>query len=75
MNLDTAKKQILELKNRSCHFIYRGSRNQVEEFDGMITKCYSSIFLVKTFDNTIKTYSYNDFIVKNLKIISCKQRY
>lgn len=69
MNLDTAKRLIKERLNIPSKFIYRGIRNQIEEFEGEIIECYPSIFLVKTSNNLIKSFSYNDFIIKNIKII------
>jgi len=73
MNLSNAKKLIFEKVGIPFHFVYKGSRNQIEEFDGIISKCFPSIFLILTTNNTVKSFSYNDYIVKNLKIFSCSQ--
>ena len=70
MNLSTVKKSIMEMLGNHYHFVYRGSRNQVEEFDGIILKCFPSIFLIQLDDGTCKSFSYNDFIIKNIKIQS-----
>ena len=70
MNLDKAKEMVMMKLNIPCKFIYRGSRNQLEEFEGKITNCYSSVFIIRTVDGVTKSFSYNDFIIKNLKIIS-----
>lgn len=70
MNLSTAKQMIYEKVGVPLKFLSIGMRNQVEEFEGVITKCYSSTFLIVTTDSKIKSFSYNDFIIKNLKIIS-----
>ena len=72
MNLDYAKELIKKELGKKLNFIYRGSRNQIEEFEGVIEKCYPSIFIIKTKDNIIKSFTYNDFIIKNLKIITKK---
>lgn len=74
MNLTQIKRYILSKKNQYYHFIYKGPRNQIEEFDGIITDCFPSIFIVVTKDNVTKSFSYNDFIVKNIKIISCDEK-
>ena len=68
MNLDTVRKSINDKIGKRYHFIYKGSRNQVEEFDGIITKCFSSVFLIELDDGSYKSFSYNDFIIKNIKI-------
>ena len=70
MNLNMIKNMIQEKMNLPCRFIYRGPRNQTEEFEGTIVKCFPSIFVVLTTDNVTKTFTYNDFIIKNIKIIS-----
>lgn len=70
MNLDSVKKYIYEQKGISHVFLYKGTRNQTEEFLGTIIKCFPSIFIIITNNNVIKSFSYNDFIIKNLKILS-----
>lgn len=72
MNLDKCRKMIYSKMNHLYRFIYRGPRNQIEEFQGKIIKCYPSIFIILTTDNIIKSFSYNDFIIKNIKIYSCE---
>ena len=68
MNLNKAREVIKSYLFKQCRFIYRGSRNQIDEFDGTIVQCYPSIFLIKTSDGTFKSFSYNDFIIRNIKI-------
>ena len=75
MNLNVAREAIREKINQTCFFIYKGPRNQIEEFKGKIIKCFPSVFVVCTTDNVIKSFSYSDFVIKNIKIISCKQNY
>ena len=70
MNLDSVKKYIYEQKDIPHVFLYKGTRNQLEEFSGVIKKCFPAIFIIVTEDNVIKSFSYNDFIIKNLKILS-----
>ena len=72
MNLDTAREIIKDKMNISFSFVYKGPRNQIEKFNGKIVKCFPSVFVIVTEENVTKTFSYNDFIIKNLKIISCK---
>ena len=70
MNLDRARSFIKERINLTFKFIYVGSRNQKEEFVGKIIKCFNSVFVIETTEKVIKTFSYNDFIMNNIKIIS-----
>ena len=69
MNLDTVKNKIKSYLGIHHKFIYRGARNQIEEFEGIIVNCYPHIFIIKTDDNYIKSFTYNDFIIRNIKII------
>ena len=69
MNLDTAKNKVREKMGLHLKFIYRGMRNQIEEFEGVITKCYPSIFIVETDINVIKSFTYSDYIIRNIKMI------
>ena len=69
MNLDIIKGKIREKVGLHLRFIYKGTRNQIEEFEGRIVECYPHIFIVKTDDNIIKSFNYNDYIIRNIKII------
>ena len=70
MNLDRAKEMVNENVGLNLKFIYRGARNQIEEFEGKIIKCYPAIFIIETDNHIIKSFTYNDFIIKNIKFIS-----
>ena len=69
MNLDTAKNKVKSYLGLHYKFIYRGARNQIEEFEGKIIHCYPSIFIIETDNNIIKSFTYNDFIIRNIKIV------
>ena len=70
MNLEKIKKIVKSYMFKKYSFIYKGSRNQIDKFDGVIVQCFPSIFLVKTNKGVLKSFSYNDFIMKNIKIIN-----
>jgi len=70
MNQDTIRKIVKENIGVEHKFLYRGCRNQNEEFFGKIKKCFYSIFLIELSDGSVKSFSYNDFGIKNIKIIS-----
>lgn len=70
MNIDTAKKIIRkEIGVLHC-FKYNGSRNQKEEFYGTIIKAFPAIFIIKLRDGNIRSFSYGDFIINSIKIVS-----
>lgn len=50
-------------------FRYRGSRNQIDEFEGVITKVYPAIFIITLKNKQIKTFSYSDLLINSLEII------
>ena len=70
MNKDRVKEYIVSKKGVYYDFFYRGPRNQSEIFKGKIIKAFPSIFIIKTTDNKIKSFTYNDYIIGNLKIIT-----
>ena len=60
---------IINNKNINHKFRFNGSRNQIDEFDGIINETYNYIFTIKTNKNEIKSFSYNDVLIGNLEII------
>ncbi len=69
MNISKIKNDIETYKVKTIHFKYNGSRNQIEEFDGIIESTYNAIFTIKIEDtNNIKTFTYNDVISESLQI-------
>lgn len=70
MNLANIRKKVMAEIGKKHHFRYRGVRNQIEEFAGIIINCYTSIFIIELEDNSIRSFSYNDFIINNIKILS-----
>ena len=70
MNPNKIKSIIKDNIDIEHRFFYRGYRNQCEEFTGKIIKCYHSVFLIKLFDGSVKSFSYSDFGINNIKIIS-----
>ena len=63
---DELKKEI----GKPLHFKYNGSRNQIEEFDGIIDNLYNYIFTIKIInDSRIKSFTYSDILINNLEII------
>lgn len=70
MNKEILKQKVEQLKGKQYKFVFNGSRNQKEKFQGIIIKTYPSIFLVQTCDRKTRiiSFSYNDVITSNLQI-------
>ena len=69
MILDKVKLEVNSFVGKKCKFIYHGSRNQKEEFYGVIVKTFPSVFIIKTEDGISKSYSYSDILISTLEII------
>ena len=65
--IEKVKRKIEGLKSQKIKFRYNGSRNQIYEFEGEITKCYNFIFLIET-DSISRTYSYADVLIGLLEV-------
>ena len=68
--INKIKEEIENKKGQKLHFRLNGSRNQIEEFDGMITDTYNYIFTIKTISNELKSFTYSDVLIDNLEIMS-----
>ncbi len=64
------KEDILNKKGQVLNFRHNGSRNQVEEFKGVIVETYNYVFTIKTIDEKeeIKSFTYSDILIDNLEI-------
>ena len=69
MNIDKISDKISLYKGKELSFRFNGSRNQIEEFNGMIIDTYPSIFIVKlTTKDILKSFSYSDILIRKLVI-------
>lgn len=70
MNIEKVKLNIKNSVGKKYSFKFNGSRNQVEEFIGVIYKTYNYIFTIINISNNnqIKSFSYNDVLANNLEI-------
>ncbi len=69
MNIQKIRENIKDMKGEQYHFRFRGSRGQVDEFDGIITDTFPGVFLVHSVvDDRVKSYSYSDILIENLII-------
>ena len=70
MNIKYIKEKIEKNKEKNLKFIFKGARNQTEEFYGIIENTYNCIFTVKLTNNCniIKSFSYADVLTNSLEI-------
>ena len=69
MTIDAIKELVKRNKGELKSFIFHGSRNQIDEFQGIITAMYPAVFLIALDDRQIRSFSYSDLLVSNLEII------
>lgn len=56
-------------KDKVFNFRYNGTRNQIEEFKGIIVGIYNNIFTIKTIGKEeLKSFTYSDILIGNLEI-------
>lgn len=67
--MNKIKNKVKENVGIKHKFIFNGSRNQIEEFEGVINKTYNKVFTILVNDNTLKSFSYSDVLTNNLEII------
>ncbi len=70
MTIGMAKQLVKDNKGEIRSFRFRGARNQIEEFKGIITDTYPAIFIIRLQDEKIKSFSYSDVLIDNLKILN-----
>ena len=65
--INKIKNDLLKYKNKKIKFRYNGSRNQIEEFEGVIKDCYENIILIDL-DGKSKSFSYADVLTGTLEV-------
>lgn len=68
--INKIKEDIESRKGKVLKFRHNGSRNQIEEFEGIIIGTYNYVFTIKIVDDKekIKSFSYSDILIDNLEI-------
>ena len=69
MTIDSVKELVRKNKGELRSFVFHGSRNQIDEFKGVITAMYPAIFVITSDGSQIRSFSYSDLLVSNLEII------
>ena len=70
--IEKIRLKIEENKGKELNFRFNGSRNQIEEFSGIIEKTYNYIFTVKLSNEAsqIRSFSYSDVLTDSLEIFT-----
>lgn len=70
MTIGMAKQLVKDKKGIVHSFRFKGARNQIEEFEGTITDIYPAIFIIRLQNEKIRSFSYSDILIDNLKILN-----
>lgn len=65
--IDKIRDRITSFKGKKIRFRYNGSRNQIEEFEGIITNCYNYVFVIDL-GYINKSFSYSDVLIGVLDV-------
>ena len=70
MTINNIKLDLEKNKGKVLRFKFNGSRNQTEEFLGIIENMYNYVFVVKVENSNekIKSFSYADVLTESLQI-------
>ncbi len=68
--INKIREDLITKKGKVLKFRHNGSRNQIEEFQGIIVGIYNYIFTVNTIGGKeeIKSFTYSDVLIGNLEI-------
>lgn len=68
MTIEKIKNNINSKLGDQVKVIYNGSRNKKEEYSGVITETYNYIFIIKTGEEEVKSFSYRDILTNTVEI-------
>ena len=61
--LNKIKNEIFNNIGNCVDITYNGSRNKIENYKGIITEVYNSLFIVKLDNDLKKSFSYSDVLI------------
>lgn len=68
MTIGKIKDNIVSNIGKRIKVIYNGSRNRVEEYEGIISEVYDSIFILDLDSNIKKSFSYIDIFTGTIDV-------
>lgn len=69
MTIEKIKELVRKNKGVKRNFVFHGSRNQNEMFEGVITAVYPAIFIITLDSDQVRAYSYSDLLISNLEMV------
>lgn len=66
--VDKIKKDIFLKKGHYFEFKVNNIRNKCDIFEGIILEVYDRVFVVKTIDENIVSFTYSDILIGNVEI-------
>lgn len=69
MMIENVKQIVAANQGIERSFRFHGSRNQTDEFQGVITDLYPAVFTIQLSNHNIKTFSYSDILMQSLEIL------
>ena len=68
MQIRQIKQYLMSKIGSKVVIVYHGGRNHRERFDGILYKIYDNIFIIKTYQGNIKSFTYIDILTKTIQI-------
>ena len=68
MTIEKIKNKIDSNLGQSVKITYNGSRNKIEEYNGVIVEAYNYIFIVKLLSEEVVSFSYVDILTNCIKL-------
>lgn len=68
MTIEKIKNDIDNNLGSNVKVVYNGSRNKREEYSGIITETYNSIFIIRVNNRENKSFSYRDVLTNTIEI-------
>ena len=69
MMIENIRNQLKGYLFQRHHFRFNGSRNQIEEFNGVIKQLFPRVFTIELDNGMTRSFSYSDVATNLLEII------
>lgn len=66
--IDKIKKNIKDNMGNNVRLVINNLRNRSEECKGIIVETYNYVFVIKTDNNVLKSFSYSDVLTQNIEL-------
>jgi uncharacterized protein Veg len=66
--IEKIKSNINDNIGNNVKLVINNLRNKSEEYQGIIAETYNYVFVIKTNDNVLKSFSYSDVLTQNIEL-------